>query len=129
MGSSMMTKDPLLTRTVLETNYSDKDWYLPELAMSYDDLVWNDSTDVPTPEDIKTQYDIITSNRWKTQHADVRKALYPSVDELIVALWEKLVETDGLSSELIDSIQAQRLQVKSDAPKLATAEDAQTPME
>lgn len=42
MGNNMMTKDPLLTRTVLEANYSDKDWHLPELAMSYDDLVWND---------------------------------------------------------------------------------------
>jgi hypothetical protein len=124
----MATKDPLLTRVVLETNYKNKNWQLPELAISYDDLIWSDDSPKPTPDDIEEQYEEIISGRWKTQHSDTRKGLYPSIDELVVALWEKLVEEDGISSELIDSIQERRLQVKESNPKLNSIEDAQTPM-
>ena len=123
----MATKDPLLARVVLETNYKDKDWHLPELAISYDELIWNDPSPCPTPDDIDAEHEAIVSNRWKTQHIEHRKASYPSIDELVVALWENLVEEDGLSSELIDSIQERRNQVKQDIPKLNSVEETQTP--
>ena len=57
---------------------------------------------------------------WNTIKADYnndiidmnRRIEYPTVEELVVALWEKLVEVDGLTSSDIAAIETRRTQVK-----------------
>jgi len=85
---------------------------------SYEDITWME-TDEPKPTAASLE---AVWNSIKTDYAnnivdDQRRLEYPSTDELVVALWEKLVETDGLSTTDIDAIQARRVQVKADHPK------------
>lgn len=85
---------------------------------AYEDITWME-TDEPKPtaasleaiwNTIKADYnnDIIDMNR---------RMEYPTVEELVVALWEKLVEVDGLTSTDIAAIETRRTQVKEDHPK------------
>lgn len=137
--------DPLHLREVLNKNYSDKQWRLSDYALTYEELEWFDESPKPTPEEINQQYNYIVENAWreehvnirrglytpievlteamaeeiwKSQHVSVRRALYPTTEELIVALWEKLVEEDGLTSPKIEEIQAARILIKQQYPKL-----------
>lgn len=52
-----------------------------------------------------------------TSYADKRKKEYPSIDDLVVALWENIVE--GKSSS-INSIQTKRLHIKNKYPQQPT---------
>ena len=137
--------DPLHLREVLKKYYADKQWRFSDYALSYDELEWFDQTPKPTPEEINQRYNEIVENVWreqhinirkalytpievlteamaeeiwKAQHVSIRRALYPSTEEMIVALWEKLVEEDGLTSPKIAEIQAARLAIKQQYPKL-----------
>jgi hypothetical protein len=110
--------DPLQLRTVLVTYYSDKDWRFSETAISYEELEWFDTSPKPTPEDVDQKYQEIVSNQWRQEHVAVRATEYPPVEELIIALWEKLVEQDGLTSEKISAIQDKRTEIKEKYPKL-----------
>jgi hypothetical protein len=110
--------DPLHLRTVLKKYYADKNWRFSETAISYDELEWFDQSAKPTPAQVNEQYQEYVSNLWKTEHVAVRSSEYPTTDELIVALWEKLVETDGLTSAKITEIQNKRNAVKEKYPKL-----------
>jgi hypothetical protein len=110
--------DPLHLRTVLKKYYADKNWRFNELAISYDELEWFDESPKPTPEEINQKYQEIVTNLWKQEHIAVRVSEYPSVEELVVALWEKLVEQDGLTSPKIQEIQSKRNFIKEKYPKL-----------
>jgi hypothetical protein len=110
--------DPLQLRTVLVTYYSDKDWRFSETAISYEELEWFDTSPKPTPEDVAQKYQEIVDNQWRQEHAAVRATEYPPIEELIIALWEKLVEQDGLTSEKISAIQDKRTEIKEKYPKL-----------
>lgn len=110
--------DPIKIRKVIELHYSDKNCSFPETAISYEEFEWHEESPKPTEEEIETLYDEWIDGLYAYQHIETRKLQYPTTDELIVALWEKLVEEDSLSSDLIDTLQAKRLQVKQDVPKL-----------
>jgi hypothetical protein len=111
--------DPLHLRVVLKKYYADKNWRLNELAISYDELEWFDESPKPTPEEVNQQYQEIVSNLWKQEHVAIRASEYPSVEELVVALWEKLVEQDGLTSPKIQELQNKRNSIKEKHPKLS----------
>lgn len=110
--------DPIKIRKVIELHYSDKNCKFPDIGISYEEFEWNEEDPKPTEEQIESLYDEWVDSIHLSQHIETRKSQYPSTDELIVALWEKLVEQDGLSSELIDSLQARRIVVKESIPKL-----------
>jgi hypothetical protein len=110
--------DPLHLRTVLKKYYADKNWRFDELAISYAELEWFDSSPRPTPDEVNQQYQEYVSNLWKTEHVAIRASEYPTTDELIVALWEKLVEQDGLTSPRIEELQDKRNSIKEKYPKL-----------
>jgi hypothetical protein len=75
---------------------------------------------------VAQKYQEIVDNQWRQEHVAVRATEYPSVDELIIALWEKLVEQDGLTSEKISAIQDRRTAIKEKYPKLTAPR--QTPI-
>ena len=54
------------------------------------------------------------SDEYKSLHAVKRKPLYPTTDELIVALWEKVMEN---RPESADKLQTLRESVKQQIPK------------
>jgi hypothetical protein len=110
--------DPLHLRTVLKKYYADKNWRFNELAISYDELEWFDESPKPTPEEVNQKYQEIVTNLWKQEHVAIRASEYPSVEELVVALWEKLVEQDGLTSPKIQELQNKRNSIKEKYPKL-----------
>lgn len=80
---------------------------------TYEGIVWNDEGAMPTREELEAEWAKILA---EGVMAD-RMFAYPTIDELIVAMWEKLVETDGLTSDDIADIQTRRLAVKSEFPK------------
>lgn len=88
---------------VMGSNYEDINWFEPDEPK-------------PTRAELEAIWATIQS---EVEARDVkinRRFNYPSIDDLVVALWEKLVETDGLSSTDIDAIQALRQQVKTNFP-------------
>lgn len=85
---------------------------------AYEDITWSEPDEPkPTAASLEAVWNTIKTDYANRIVDDQRRLEYPSTDELIVALWEKLVETDGLSTTDIDAIQARRVQVKEDHPK------------
>jgi len=75
---------------------------------------WRSSSDRPTMADMEAAH-----TEWKTEHdaqayARKRKAEYPSVDELVVALWEGVVEE---RMHAVTQLQIKRQAVKAKYPK------------
>jgi len=103
-------------KLVLQEKYKDCNYRFD--GLTYSDLEWYDTdTEKPTELQIENLWDEVISNINTTLYKGVRQDKYPAIEELVVALWEKLVETDGLTSELIQNIQSRRNQVKADNPK------------
>lgn len=88
------------------------------MGTTYEDITWLETDEPkPTKEQLEAIWDEIKDDYKARQVGFARKMAYPSIEELTVAMWEKMVETDGLSSDAITAIQAKRAQVKSDNPK------------
>ncbi|MAE55392.1 MAG: hypothetical protein CMK23_05315 [Porticoccaceae bacterium] len=83
---------------------------------TYEGITWNDEGSMPTREALETEWSRIQVESEKAERNMNRIVRYPSTDELLVALWEKLVETDGLTSDAIAEIQARRQAVKNEIP-------------
>ena len=79
----------------------------------YENLVIYSSDDKPTQEwleaELKSQQDA-----YDNDHARKRKAEYPSIDELVVALWEGVVE-ERMSA--VTALESKRQAVKAKYPK------------
>ena len=85
---------------------------------SYEGITWLETTEPkPTQEELEAVWETIKVSEADKEVAQVRSMAYPTLDQLIVALWEKLVEVDGLTSDDIAALQALRLQVKANNPK------------
>ena len=75
---------------------------------------WNSASPQPSEAEIESAH-----NEWQAEHdaqayARNRKAEYPSIDELIVALWENVVEE---RASAVVSLEAKRQAVKTKYPK------------
>ena len=75
---------------------------------------WNSASPQPTVAEIEAAH-----NEWQAEHdsqayARNRQAEYPSVDDLIVALWENVVEE---RASAVVSLEADRQAVKTKYPK------------
>ena len=75
---------------------------------------WNSSSDKPTTADIEAAH-----TEWQTQYdaqeyARNRSLEYPSIDELVVALWEGVVEERMAA---VTSLEGKRQAVKAKYPK------------
>lgn len=85
---------------------------------NYEDITWNEPDEAkPSKEELDVVWETVQPILVARERNNNRFINYPSQSDLIVALWEKLVETDGLSSTDIDALQAKRVQVKADYPK------------
>lgn len=84
---------------------------------NYEDIVWNDTDPKPTQAELEAIWDSIKDEVALRDILRERAMNYPGTTELIVAMWEKLVSTDGLSDPTIAAIEARRQQVKADFPK------------
>lgn len=87
-------------------------------GLTYQDLEWYDTNTVkPTEVEIENLYTEVLAEFHSNVYIKLRQEQYPPVEDLIVALWEKLVETDGLTSNLIQQLQQKRVEVKNSIPK------------
>ena len=70
--------------------------------------------DQPTQSEIDAEVERLQAEQDATQYQRDRKAEYPSIDELVVALWEGVVEERMAS---ITALEADRQAVKTKYPK------------
>lgn len=85
---------------------------------TYEDINWfEEGEPKPTKEELEAVWETIKDEVHLKQVQRERAMQYPVINQLVVALWEKLVEADGLTSDAIASIQAEREQVKANNPK------------
>ena len=85
---------------------------------NYEDIQWFEEDEAkPTAASLETVWEEIRGDIETRELNLSRSMAYPTTQELLVALWEKLVEVDGLTSDDIADIQARRTQVKADHPK------------
>ena len=75
---------------------------------------WNSASPQPTEAEIESAH-----NEWKAEYdaqeyARNRKAEYPSINDLIVALWENVVEERAAS---VVSLESKRQAIKAKYPK------------
>ena len=75
---------------------------------------WNSASPQPTEAEIETAHAEWQAEQDATQYQRDRKAEYPSMDELIVALWEGVVEERMAS---VTALEAVRQAVKAKYPK------------
>jgi hypothetical protein len=92
----------------LATIYPGKQWSMN--GDSYNGIVWHDNIPIPQAElDIAyTQY--LYLNEYKKK----REAEYPSINELVVALWERIIE-NNLEPSI--ALQVQREAIKDKYPR------------
>lgn len=80
---------------------------------TYEGITWHDTEGgIPTREELEAEWATMEAAHVAAEREMNRMMAYPSIDELVVALWEKLVETDGLTSDDIAAIQTRRQAVK-----------------
>lgn len=84
---------------------------------NYEDINWFENDPKPTKEELEAVWAEIEADYLSREVNRRRHMEYPAIEQLVVAMWEKMVETDGLSSDDIAAIQALREQVKTDIPK------------
>lgn len=84
---------------------------------TYEGIEWLEDSPKPTREELETIWNDIKADYKAQAIGFERKMNYPPTEELIVAMWEKMVEVDGLTSDDIAAIQEKRMQVKADIPK------------
>ena len=75
---------------------------------------WLSSSDRPTTTDIEAAHAVWQAEYDAQEYARNRKAEYPSVDELVVALWEGVVEERMAA---VTQLEAQRQEIKAKYPK------------
>lgn len=75
---------------------------------------WNSASPQPSVDDIEAAHAEWQAKQDATQYQRDRKAEYPSVDELVVALWEGVVEERMAS---VTALEAVRQAVKTKYPK------------
>lgn len=87
-------------------------------GQEYEGITWAEpELPKPTREELQVIWETIKDNEQAKERNANRFMAYPKIDELVVALWEKLVEQDGLSSAMINDIQQRRAEVKALYPK------------
>tara|TARA_B100001287_G_scaffold70196_1_gene57787 strand:+ start:856 stop:1185 length:330 start_codon:yes stop_codon:yes gene_type:complete len=83
---------------------------------TYESITWNDEGQQPTKEALDAEWTKMVAENADMKRKMDRMFAYPGIEELVVAMWEKLVETDGLTSDDIAAIQAKRVAVKKEIP-------------
>ena len=79
-----------------------------------DVITWNDETQQPTEEEINAEILRLQAEHDAQEYARDRQAEYPSIDELVVALWENVVEERAAS---VIELEGLRQAVKTKHPK------------
>jgi hypothetical protein len=79
-----------------------------------DVITWNDETQQPTEEEIDAEILRLQAEHDAQEYARDRQAEYPSINELVVALWEGVVEERMAS---VTQLEALRQAVKARYPK------------
>lgn len=82
---------------------------------NYEDISWFEETPKPSREELAQLWEQIKDevSLEKVHRERSIPGRYPSKDELIVALWEKVIEG---KSDYADQLQAQRLAIKKQYP-------------
>jgi hypothetical protein len=82
----------------------------------YEDITWMESTPKPSVEELSEKWEQIKDEVKNRKIAELRSCpgKYPSKDDLIVALWEMVVEN---KPEYVEKLQNIREKVKSEFPK------------
>lgn len=86
------------------------------LGPNYEDITWMEPGPKPTKEELATKWETI-KDEVKARRVAMQRSTpgnYPSRDDMIVALWEKIVEG---RSEFADQLQARREEIKRLFPK------------
>ena len=84
---------------------------------TYEGITWMEENETkPTAAELEAVWTTIQADEEAQMVAANRRIAYPTIDELVVALWEKIVEVDGTTSTDIAEIQTRRTQVKTDFP-------------
>jgi len=86
-----------------------------EFVISNNELIWH-SSDIKKPSDseINAEINRLQEEYEKNSYARNRKEKFPNEHDLLIALWEKVMEE---RDESADVLQAIRQQVKQDNPK------------
>ena len=86
-----------------------------EWVVRGDKLDWHDSEQTePTKAEIDAEVARLQAEQDATEYQRNRKAEYPSIEELVVALWENVVEERAAS---VISLEATRQAIKTKYPK------------
>ena len=80
----------------------------------YENLIINGDYEKPTKEFLESELARLQSEHDAQEYARNRQAEYPSTDDLIVALWENVVEERAAS---VISLEATRQAIKAKYPK------------
>ena len=83
-------------------------------SMLGDVITWNDETQQPTEEEINAEILRLQAEHDAQEYARDRQAEYPSIDELVVALWENVIEERAAS---VIELEGLRQAVKTKYPK------------
>tara|TARA_R100000664_G_scaffold28725_1_gene40158 strand:+ start:2027 stop:2350 length:324 start_codon:yes stop_codon:yes gene_type:complete len=83
-------------------------------TQTYESIVWKDPTDTIPKEVIDAKVAELKAEFQDQAYARNRQSNYPNEHDLIVALWEKVVEG---RSESADALEVKRQEVKTAHPK------------
>lgn len=120
---------------ILNQEYKNQPWICVGDGNTYNEMCWGKNecwvkfrmeldreSDIPKPTEEHLQQ--LWDEKYELEYlnsiiVNKRKSEYPAMDELIVALWEKIVEG---KDDLVNQIQEKRQLIKDTYPKLTSVE-------
>ena len=100
---------------ILNKFYDGKEWSVINDGTSYSDIEWEDPTPKPSQAHLTSLWNDNQTQLVNEIAANNRAGAYPDTGQLIVALWEKVMEG---RSESADELQTLRDAVKAQFPKM-----------
>ena len=104
----------ITSKGLQQLGFAKSDFLLEDDGSGVRIAEWNSASQQPSVDEIEAAHAGWQAEQDATQYQRDRKAEYPSMDELVVALWEAVIEERMASS--ID-LQGKRTAVKDKYPK------------
>ena len=104
----------ITSQGLIQLGFKSEDFVLRDDGSGVYIEEWLSSSDRPTTADIEAAHAVWQAAHDAAEYARKRESEYPSIDELVVALWEGVVEERMAA---VTSLEGKRQAVKTKYPK------------
>ena len=87
-------------KDVVLAKYSDRQWAWSGGSNDYMGLIWHDSSDCPTEEELEALKEVVETEKNNTAYRELRKNQYPSIGDQLDSLFHAGVFPEEMAAKL-----------------------------